>query len=58
MGSSQHLNALKTKHDKLEETIQQEMAHPGHDDALIAKIKKEKLYLKEEIERLQESTQH
>lgn len=55
MGSSQHLHALKIKHDKLEETIQQERARPGHDEALIAKIKKERLHLKEEISRLQES---
>ena len=48
-----HLTALKKKHEKLEQTIRKELVHADRDDALIGKIKKEKLFLKEEIERMQ-----
>ncbi|MBI3440640.1 MAG: YdcH family protein [Proteobacteria bacterium] len=49
------LKALKNKHEKLERHIQQERAGAAGNDVLINRIKKEKLHLKEEIARLQDS---
>lgn len=50
-----HLKALRSKHETLEKNINRELLHPARNDALIGKIKKEKLHLKEEIERVQQA---
>jgi hypothetical protein len=46
------LQALRSRHEQLEEEIQQEQARPHPDDSHIAELKREKLRLKDEIERL------
>lgn len=50
-----HLRSLQDKHEKLEENIRCESNHPTRDDILIEQMKKEKLLLKEEIERVRQS---
>jgi len=47
-----HIQELSEKHQKIEELIEAEMAHPDWDEARVAAFKKEKLRLKDEIERL------
>lgn len=46
-----HLNALKRKHLQLEKNIHDELAHPARNEFLIERLKKERLRLREEIER-------
>ncbi len=47
-----HIRELADKHRKLQEQIDAEMAHSGWDEIRIAELKKEKLRLKDELERL------
>ena len=44
-----HIAALQTKHAGLEQRIAEESQRPMPDSALIARLKKEKLWIKEEI---------
>ncbi|HEY1612261.1 MAG TPA: DUF465 domain-containing protein [Rhizomicrobium sp.] len=50
-----HIQELSEKHHRLEELIASEMAHPDWDETRVAALKKEKLRLKDEIERLRSS---
>jgi hypothetical protein len=43
-----HIAALQTRHAGLDKQIAEETQRPRPDDALIARLKKEKLRLKEE----------
>ena len=47
-----HVDALQSKHAGLDDRLQREMARPAPDDAMVRELKKQKLKLKEEIERL------
>jgi hypothetical protein len=47
-----HIQELSEKHQRLEELIEAEMAHPDWNEVRVAALKKEKLRLKDEIERL------
>ena len=47
-----HIRELADKHQKLQELIEAEMAHRGWDELRVAALKKEKLRLKDELERL------
>ncbi len=47
-----HIREIADKHQKLQELIEAEMAHMGWDEARVAALKKEKLRLKDELERL------
>lgn len=47
-----HASALQMKHAGLERQIQQELSRPMPDDATIQSLKKRKLRIKEEIQRL------
>ena len=47
-----HIQELSEKHKKLQEMIETEMAHPDWDEIRIAALKKEKLRIKDELERL------
>jgi len=44
-----HIAALQTRHAGLDHRIAEESQRPQPDSALIARLKKEKLWLKEEI---------
>lgn len=43
---------LSVQHKKLEEIIASEMTQPGWDEARVAALKKQKLRIKDELERL------
>ena len=46
---------LTEKHNKLEQLIAAEMAHPDWDEVRVAALKKQKLRIKDELERLRAS---
>jgi hypothetical protein len=46
---------LQDKHQKLEKLIDAEMAHPDWDEGRVAALKKQKLRIKDELERLRSS---
>jgi hypothetical protein len=52
MAVEAHIRELSDKHQRLQELIDAEMAHSGRDQMRIAELKKEKLRLKDELERL------
>ena len=52
MGLESHILELADKHHKLDEQIHDELHRPLPDDLMISELKKRKLRLKEEIERL------
>ncbi|WP_425043231.1 YdcH family protein [Primorskyibacter sp. S87] len=52
MSLSSHLTELKKKHHTLSIEVEEAQRSPGIDDLHIAQLKKQKLKLKEEIERL------
>lgn len=58
MAIGAHLAELAEKHRALEERIDQAVASPGIDDVEISRLKREKLKLKDEIERLKQATRH
>jgi hypothetical protein len=47
-----HIREVADKHRRLQELIEAEMAHSGWDEMRVAALKKEKLRLKDELERL------
>ncbi|MEL6644533.1 MAG: DUF465 domain-containing protein [Pseudomonadota bacterium] len=53
MTLSSHLQELRKKHQSLSEEVEQAQRSPGTDDCHITDLKKQKLRLKEQIERLQ-----
>ncbi|EBA15060.1 hypothetical protein RSK20926_04232 [Roseobacter sp. SK209-2-6] len=52
MSLSSHLTELKKKHEHLSTEVELAQRSPGTDGLQIAEMKKQKLKLKEEIERL------
>jgi len=46
------IKELSEKHKQIEESITAEMAHPDWDEMRVAALKKEKLRIKDELERL------
>jgi hypothetical protein len=52
MAVEAHIRELSDKHQKLQELIDAEMTHSHWDELRIAALKKEKLRLKDELERL------
>lgn len=52
MSLSSHLEELKRKHHDLSKKVEEAQRAPGSSDLKIAELKKQKLRLKEEIERL------
>ena len=51
-----HLAELVEKHRALERSIQEEMSRPHADTIKVSEMKKRKLLLKEEIERIRTGT--
>jgi len=47
-----HVSALELKHEGIERRIEEELSRPMPDDALLQTLKKRKLKIKEELERL------
>jgi len=52
MSLSSHLQELKKKHQTLSHSVERLQRSPATDDLEIAKLKKQKLMIKEEIQRL------
>lgn len=52
MSLSSHVQELKKKHQNLSEHVEAMQRSPAADDIEIAKLKKQKLFLKQEITRL------
>jgi len=55
MAMQGHIQELSEKHKKLEELIETEMAHPDWNESRVAALKKQKLQIKDELERLRSS---
>ncbi|MGU3538165.1 YdcH family protein [Methylobacterium sp. A54F] len=55
MSLQTHLSQLTRKHEALEREIQEAIHRPAEDDLRIAELKRRKLHLKDEINRLQAS---
>jgi hypothetical protein len=58
MSLASHLAELERKHGDLEREIDEALAHPSYDDLEIARLKRRKLAIKDEIEKLKEPTHH
>lgn len=52
MAVESRIQELADKHQRLQELIEAELAHSGWDDLRVASLKKEKLRLKDQLERL------
>jgi hypothetical protein len=52
MAVESNIREISDKHQKIQELIEAEMAHSGWDEMRVAALKKEKLRLKDELERL------
>jgi hypothetical protein len=57
MSIQAHLAELERRHQSLEDEINEAIAHPSIDDAAIAQLKRRKLHVKDEIERLKQEVQ-
>ncbi len=53
MSLHEHVDSLRAKHARLEEQIDEEQHRPLPDSTVLVRLKREKLRLKEEIERLE-----
>ena len=47
-----HINHLSNQHRKIQDIIESEMANPDWDEMSVAALKKQKLRIKDELERL------
>ena len=58
MSLAHHLDELQRKHGDIERQIDEAMAHPSVDDLEIVNLKRRKLALKDEMEKLRLPTTH
>jgi hypothetical protein len=56
MAIEAHLAELERKHEALEQELSDALAHPSTDGLKIAELKRKKLLVKDEIERLKQET--
>jgi hypothetical protein len=47
-----HINHLSTQHRKIQDIIENEMSNPDWDEIRVVALKKQKLRIKDELERL------
>jgi hypothetical protein len=47
-----HINHLSNQHKKIQDIIENEMSNPDWDEIRVAALKKQKLRIKDELERL------
>ena len=52
MSLASHLDELKRKHNDIERELDEAMTHPSVDDLEIAALKRRKLAIKDEMEKL------
>ena len=55
MSMQSHLSELAKKHQALEEQINDCLTHPAVDDLKVVELKRRKLQVKDEIERLRQN---
>ena len=53
MDEAARIEQLSSKHRTIEQTIEEELAHPAVDTIRIAELKKQKLMIKDEIRRIE-----
>ncbi|HEX4297368.1 MAG TPA: DUF465 domain-containing protein [Devosia sp.] len=53
MTTEGHIAALERRHKEIERQIEDEMAHLSHDDLTVAALKRRKLEIKDELQKLQ-----
>jgi hypothetical protein len=53
MTTEGHIAALERRHKELERQIDDELTHLAHDDMMIAALKRKKLEIKDELQKLQ-----
>lgn len=53
MTTENHIAALRRRHNELERQLEEELRHKGHNDLVIADIKRRKLEVKDEIFKLE-----
>lgn len=53
MAINAHLNALEQRHKALKAAIEQERLHPSQDNLKISNLKRRKLLIKDEMEKLE-----
>jgi len=58
MSAQAYLSSLERRHQDLERQIEQELQHPARDALLIAALKRKKLELKDEMNRMQSGVRH
>lgn len=58
MSLANHLDELQRKHGDIERQLDEAMSHPSVDDLEIVHLKRRKLAIKDEIQKLQEHTTH
>ena len=56
MAIKSHLAELEKRHEALEHEINEALTHPSADDLQIVELKRKKLHVKDEIERLRHDT--
>ena len=52
MSMQSHLSELERKHQALEDELNECLAHPATDDLKVVELKRKKLLVKDEIQRL------
>ncbi|MGN6471725.1 MAG: YdcH family protein [Rhizobiaceae bacterium] len=58
MALASHLEELQRKHGDIEREIDEALTHPSTDDLEISALKRRKLALKDQIEKLKSQTRH
>ncbi|MGC4026136.1 MAG: DUF465 domain-containing protein [Mesorhizobium sp.] len=58
MSLASHLEELQRKHGDIERQLDEAMTHPSVDDLEVVTLKRRKLALKDEIEKLKVQTTH
>ena len=58
MSLQNHLVELERRHEFLEKQIQSEHVHPGADELRVAELKRKKLQLKDEIEKVRQNIEN
>ena len=56
MAIESHVAELEKRHQALEQQLNEALTHPSADDLQIAELKRKKLHVKDEIERLRHDT--
>jgi hypothetical protein len=58
MSLANHLDELQRRHGEIDRQIDEALLHPSVDDLEIATLKRRKLAIKDELEKLRKETRH